>query len=196
MGMPPTVPPPGSAGPTPPPGAPTYGAPYYPYPYYPQQPKRDNLPIVIILVVVLMIVVTFILAAVLYVMTSDLIVPPTQHPMVTFGPVSQTAGNATFPISSSSAKLAPSTLEFAVQANATTSSLTSLPPPDGSVVVYPGSYVIRVFWLDNNHDGMVGTNDAFWFTGNLGPLPPSTSFTFYLQSTDGFFVGLTGWTTL
>ncbi len=193
---PPAIPPPGSEGATPPPGAPPYGAPYYPYPYYPPQPKRDNLPLVIILVVVvLVIVITVILAAVLYVMTSNLLVPPTQHPMVTFGPVSRTAGNATLPIFSSSAKLAPSTLEFAVQANATTSSLTSLPPPDGSVVVYAGNYAIRVFWLDNNHDGMVGTNDGFWVTGNIGLLPPSTSCTFYLQSTDGRLIALTGWTT-
>src|SRR6267378_619200 len=131
MGMPPpAIPPLGSSGSSPPPGAPpTYGAPYHPYPYYPPQPKRDNLPVTIILVVVvLVIVVTVILAAVLYVMTSSLLVPPTQHPMVTFGPVSQTAGNATFPISSSSAKLAPSTLEFAVQASATTCSMTRRPP--------------------------------------------------------------------
>ena len=195
MGMPPTVPPPGSAGPTPPPGAPTYGAPSYPYPYYPQRPKRDNLPIVIILVVVLMIVVTFILAAVLYVMTTNLLVPPTQSPIVTFGPVTQTAGNATLPISASSTQIAASTLELTVEVNTSWRSLSSLPPPDGSVVVYPGSYVVRVFWLDNNHDGRVGTNDAFWITGNVGPLPRSTGFMFYLQSTDGRLVSAVGWTT-
>jgi hypothetical protein len=71
----------------------------------------------------------------------------------------------------------------------------AMPPPDGSVALTAGAYTLRVFWLDDNGDGLVGGTDAFWITGNLAPLPPATSFEFTLVFTGRGDQSSIGWST-
>jgi hypothetical protein len=136
------------------------------------------------------------MSAILYVMVSGLIRAPSNAPIILLGRVDQTGGNATIPIRSASS-MAPANLQMVLQANGSTSSATSLPPPDGSVLLGVGTYSLRVFWLDGTGDGLVGAGDAFRVTGDLGPLPRATSFTFTLRFHEGTSQGdsSTGWST-
>jgi hypothetical protein len=174
--------PPPSAPPGPPPGYPAY-PPYPAYPWYPP-PPRDNTALIIVIVVVLVLAVPVVLSAMLYFMVSGLIRGPSgTPPVVLLSPVDLANGNATISITAASTSSGPSQMQILLAANNSASSAVGLPPPNGSVLVTTAGYPLRVFWLDINRDGMVTRSDAFRITGNLGPLPPATSFEFTLAFT-------------
>ena len=130
--------------------------------------------LIIVIVVVVVVVVPVVLAAVLYVLVSGLIQGPNSPPIVAFGFVDQTGGNATIDVSSSR-EIDPSSLQVRLSANSSGSS-TGMPPPGGSVALIVGGYTLRMFWLDEDNDRVFGTGDAFRVTGNSAPLPSSTVF--------------------
>src|SRR3990172_5981309 len=175
MAQPPSTPPPGSpAGPPPP-------FPYYPpYPYYPP-PKRDNLPLILVIVVIAIVIIPIVVAAALYVMVSGLLIGPGTQPVIAFGPVDESAGNATISIGYSSALVNPFSLLFLLQANYSYPQASGLPPPDGSVLVETYGQTFRVYWLDEDR-ALVGTGDTFRVTGDGSPLPRPATFPFSLQS--------------
>jgi len=59
-----------------------------------------------------------------------------------------------------------------------------MPPPNGSVVLPAGGYTLRVFWLDQDNNQVFGAGDALRVTGNLAPLPASTTFALDLLTTE------------
>lgn len=147
------------------------------------------------IVVVLVLVVPVVIGAILYVMVAGLIRSPDLGPPVFLGPAELTAGNVTLRVFTSGGELDPSGLRLALQANGSAPAEFGIPPPDGSVSVSTGGHALRVFWLDEDHDSLLGTGDSFWFTGNLAPLPRATAFTFAIQSPTGHFSAETTWTT-
>jgi len=189
----PVTPPPGPPGPgpwTPPP----YGPPYFPYPYYPP-PKRDNLALIIVILVVIFVILPVVFAAILYVMVSGLISSPTPGMIVDFGVVDQTGGNATLQVFGASREFNPSELRLRLEANASSSGIAGMPALDGSVALAIGTATYRVYWLDQDHDSTFGVGDAFWVTGNLAPLKPSTSYVLFLLGSGGSTISAAGWTT-
>jgi hypothetical protein len=150
----------------------------------------------VLVVVVLLVVGTVVMSAILYVLVSGLIRGPSNSPIILLGPVDQTGGNASIRIQSASS-MAPANLQMILQANGSAASATSLPPPDGSVLLGVGAYSLRVYWLDATRDGLVGAGDAFRVSGDVGPLPRATSFTFTLRFHEGTSQGDSsiGWST-
>ncbi|HEX9339659.1 MAG TPA: hypothetical protein VF992_00585 [Thermoplasmata archaeon] len=189
----PATPPPGPPG-SGPPYPPPYGPPYYPYPYYAPPPKRDNTALIIVLVVLLVVLVPVVFAAILYVMVAGLLTSPTTSPIVTFGPVDQTGGNATIPVFGASREINPSELRIRLDEDTTSSGPAAMPSPDGSVTLKIGVTWYRVFWLDQNHNGAFGVGDALLVTGNLAPLTPSTSYTVFLLDAGGSTISAVLWT--
>ena len=162
---------------------------YYPAP----PPRRSNLALIVVVVIVVVVVVLVVTSAILYILVSGLISPPVPpHPLVVFGLVQMAGGNATIPVASTSREIDPSTLQVGLIANGSGSS-RSLPPPNGSVVLIAGGYTLRVFWLDRDNDQVFGAGDALRVTGNVAPLPASTTFALDLLST-GMVAEVT-WTT-
>lgn len=191
---PPAGPPPGPAGPPPPP-YPAYPPYPYPYPYYPP-PKKDNTVPIVVIVLILVLVVPVILAAVLYVMVSGLIaVPDPGGPPIVLGPAQLVGGNATVPVASISTGVPPAGVRFSLAVDGLLSTTRDLPPPDGSVLLILGNYTIRVFWLNDFDDGLVGRGDEFLFTGDLAPLPAASDFEFSLISAEGGFGATASWST-
>ncbi len=172
--------------------------PQSPWPYYPPPPptRRDNLALIIVLVVVLVVLVPVIAAAVLYVMVSELIGSPVVQPTVTFGAVTQRAGNATIPVAYVSANIDPGSLQTLLQANYSYATPSRMPPASGGYVsITTGGRVFRLYWTDADHNGLLSSGDAFLVTGDGVPLPSSTAVTFRLQSPDGRNLVNTEWTT-
>jgi hypothetical protein len=101
--------------------------------------------------------------------------------MVLLGPVDLANGNATISVTAASTSLSRSQVQILIAANNSASSTVGLPPPNGSVLVTAAGYPLRVFWLDNDYSGTVTRSDTFRITGNLGRLPPATSFEFTLE---------------
>lgn len=147
------------------------------------------------IVVVVVVAVPVILAAVLYILVSGLIQAPNPPPIVTFGFLDQTGGNATIHVSSSR-EINPSSLQVRLSANSSGSS-TGMPPPGGSVTFLVGGYTLRVFWLDEDNDQVFGSGDALRVTGNSAPLPSSTRFSLELVivTTSGQSTSGVSWTT-
>jgi len=164
--------------------------------YPPPPPKRTNVALIIVIVVVMVVLVTVVLAAVLYIMVSGVLQGPNPPPLVSFGPVAQTAGNATIPVVSSSREIDPSSLQIRIVVNST-GTVTGMPAPDGSVVLFAGGYTLRVFWLDQDNDRVFGTGDALRVTGDSAPLPSSTRFSLALSlvTASGSMVSGVTWTT-
>jgi len=190
----PVTPPPGPPGPgpwTPPP----YGPPYASYPYYPPPPKRDNVALIIVLIVVLFVLVPVVLAAILYVMVSGLLTGPPPEMIVTFDVVDQTGGNATISVFGASREINPSELRLRLEENGSSNGIAGMPLPDGSVALAIGTTTYRVFWLDQDHDSTLGVGDAFWVTGTLAPLKPSTSYILFLLGVSGATISAAAWTT-
>jgi len=157
---------------------------YYPAP----PPRRDNLALIIVVVVVVVVLVSVVISAVLYILVSGLIRAPNPPPIVAFGPVEMTGGNASIDVSTSR-EIAPSSLQVRLMANASGSS-NSMPPPNGSIVLIAGGYILRVFWLDEDNDQLFGSGDVLRVTGDSAPLPGSTTFRLDLLAT-GMLAGVT-----
>ncbi|HEX9567807.1 MAG TPA: hypothetical protein VGA48_09470 [Thermoplasmata archaeon] len=169
-------------------GSPPYGAPPFPQMYYPAPPpRRDNLALIIVVVVVVALV-SVVISAVLYILVSGLIRAPNPPPIVAFGPVEMTGGNATIDVSTSR-EIAPSSLQVRLMANDSGSS-NSMPLPNGSIVLIAGGYILRVFWLDQDNDQLFGFGDVLRVTGDSAPLPGSTTFRLDLLAT-GMLAGVT-----
>src|SRR3989441_4048227 len=192
MSGPPAGPPPETPISVPSSGSPPYGALPFPQMYYPAPPpRRDNLALIIVVVVVVVVVVVLVsvvISAVLYILVSGLIRPPNPPPIVAFGPVEMTGGNASIDVSTSR-EIAPSSLQVRLMANASGSS-NSMPPPNGSIVLIAGGYILRVFWLDEDNDQLFGSRDVLRVTGDSAPLPGSTTFRLDLLAT-GMLAGVT-----
>ncbi len=156
---------------------------YYPAP----PPRRDNLALIIVVVVVVALV-SVVISAVLYILVSGLIRAPNPPPIVAFGPVEMTGGNATIDVSTSR-EIAPSSLQVRLMANDSGSS-NSMPLPNGSIVLIAGGYILRVFWLDQDNDQLFGFGDVLRVTGDSAPLPGSTTFRLDLLAT-GMLAGVT-----
>ena len=174
------------------PGPAPFGPPYYPF--QPPPPKAQNPAALIVLVVVVVFLIVSALGAILYVMVAGLIRVPNPPPLVLLGPAELNLGNATLQVTSS-ARLDPSSLRLGLQANGSASPEFGMPAPYGSAWAVAGGHTLRVFWLDVNNDSLLSTGDAFWVTGNLAPLPDSTSFSLTLRSLTGQFFAESGWTT-
>ena len=171
-----------------------YGPPYYPFPYPPPPRKQQNPAAVIVLVVVVVFLIVSALGAILYVMVAGLMRVPNPPPMVMLGRAEMNRGNATLQVTSS-ARLDPSSLRLILQANGSASPEFGMPAPYGSASAVAGGHTLRVSWLDVNNDSLLSTGDSFWVTGNLAPLPDSTSFSLILRSPTGQFFAESGWTT-
>ena len=176
------------------PGPAPFGPPYYPSPFPPPPPKAQNPAALIVLVVVVVFLIVSALGAILYVMVAGLIRVPNPPPMVMLGPAEMNRGNATLQVTSS-ARLDPSSLRLILQANGSASPEFGMPAPYGSAAAVAGGHTLRVFWFDVNNDSLLSTGDSFWVTGNLAPLPDSTSFSLTLHSPTGQFFAESGWTT-
>lgn len=195
---PPSVPPAPGPPTQPPPYPPS--TPYPPYPYYPP-PRRDNLPLVLIIVLVVLILVPTVFAAILYVMVADLTRPtPERPPQVTLSSVTQDcpAGcSATISVAGVSSTLSAAHFMLNLRAGPRVGTAVAMPATGGgfaSVLVEGTSY--RVYWTDLSADGHLNPGDAFRVTGNNASLPPSTPFTFYLVwSADGTYIQSASWTT-
>ena len=185
MSGPPAGPPPEAPTSFTPSGPPPYGIPPFPPRYYPAPPpRRDNLALIIVIVVVVVVLVSVVISAILYIFVSGLISPPVPpRPLVVFGLVEMTGGNASIPVVSTSREIDPSSLQVRLMANGSGSS-KSMPPPNGSVVLPAGGYTLRVFWLDQDNNQVFGAGDALRVTGNLAPLPASTTFALDLLTTE------------
>src|SRR3990172_10712069 len=153
-------PPPSTPPPHPPPPSPPRSPYYPPYPYYPP-PKRDNLPLILVIVVIAIVIIPIVVAAALYVMVSGLLIGPGTQPVIAFGPVDESAGNATISIGYSSALVNPFSLLFLLPANYSYPQASGLPPPDGSVLVETYGQTFRVYWLHQDRPPVLGTGDAF-----------------------------------
>ena len=189
MSGPPAGPPPETPISVPSSGSPPYGALPFPQMYYPAPPpRRDNLALIIVVVVVVVVLVSVVISAVLYILVSGLIRAPNPPPIVAFGPVEMTGGNASIDVSTSR-EIAPSSLQVRLMANASGSS-NSMPPPNGSIVLIAGGYILRVFWLDEDNDQLFGSRDVLRVTGDSAPLPGSTTFRLDLLAT-GMLAGVT-----
>jgi len=137
--------------------------------------------LILVIVVIAIVIIPIVVAAALYVIVSGLLIGPGTQPVIAFGPVDESAGNATISIGYSSALVNPFSLLFLLQANYSYPQASGLPPPDGSVLVETYGQTFRVYWLDEDR-ALVGTGDTFRVTGDGSPLPRATIFTFTLQS--------------
>lgn len=185
---------PGPTVPVPPLYPATPGAHYY-YPYPP--PKRDHLALIIVLIVVVVVLLPLIAAALLYVMVSGLIgIPTVIPPTVTFGPVTEHAGNATIPVAYVSGNIDPGSLQVLLQANHSQATPIALPGPNGGPSsLVAGGRALRVYWTDADNNSLLSSGDSFSVTGEAAPLPTSTVFTFILRGPGGPNFDSTEWTT-
>ncbi len=151
---------------------------------------------ILIVVVILVLVVPIILAAILFVMVSGLIGGPILAPVVIFGTVTQSAGNATLPIAFTSGNIDPGSLEMQVQVNYSGPVTTGMPSPNGGPMTMAGAgHTFWVYWVDADHNGLVSSGDSLRVTGANVQLPVKTVFTFSLRSPSGSSLTSVTWTT-
>src|SRR2546430_12266609 len=185
MSGPPAGPPPEAPTSFTPSGRPPYGIPPFQPMYYPAPPpRRDNLALIIVIVVVVVVLVSVVISAILYIFVSGLISPPVPpRPLVVFGLVEMTGGNASIPVEATSRGIDPSRLQVRLMANGSGSS-KSMPAPNGSVVLPAGGCTPRGFWLGPSENQVVCACGWARVTGNLAPLPASTTFALDLLNTE------------
>lgn len=117
-------------------------------------------------------------------------------PVVTFSAVSQAGGNATIGVAGTSQAVFPSNYKVNLLVGTTIGLAVAMPTIGGlfvNVVVESTSY--RVYWTDIGGERTMNAGDTFRVTGNNVPLPPATSFTFYLLWKDGTSIQSTPWST-
>jgi hypothetical protein len=173
---------------------PSYGPTYFPYPP-PLPPKRNHTALIIVIVIVVLVAVPSALAAILYVMVSGLIRSPNAPPTLFLGTWTVTGGNVSFLVRTSPRPMDPSSVRFVLAANRSGSPEFGMPPPNGSVSVQAGGYALRLVWVDQDADALLGTRDLIFISGEFAPLPARTEFTLSYRSLTGLFSGEVTWST-
>ena len=159
--------------------------------------RKDEAAVSPVIATILMVAITVVLAAVLYVMVSGLITPVGGNkPLVTFGAVDQSSGNATIGVAGASLSVSPSNYKVNLQVGANTGGAVAMPTTGGlfaSLTI--GGTTYRIYWTDIGGEKTLNAGDNFRVTGNNIALPAATSFTFYLLWSDGSSIQSTPWST-
>src|SRR5256885_15033802 len=158
--------------PPPPPGGP------YPCPHPPPVlPRKEALPI---LVVVLVLVLIFALLFAVFFFSPSLPLSRTPIyivPSVTLGPVGFVARNATFEVTSVSTPAPVGFFDVNLRVGSETGTLRRIQLDPGYATILVSSQQYRVYFVDVGRNLSLGTRDRFTVTGNGTALQASTSFT-------------------
>lgn len=168
------------------------------YAWYPAPPKEEwpvLLIIIVLVVIVVFVVLPIVLGAALFGFGGGFTGSAPGPREFFLGPVDQSNGNASVPIYAFLEPLDPGSLRFTLEADDAISAETALPPSGGSAAVVVGGHALHLFWLDPTRDGLLGTDDVFWITGDRSPLPPAMTIRFSMGSEDASTWESVVWTT-
>lgn len=159
---PPQAPPPGPYGPPGPPG--------YPSPYPAPPPKKSNTALIVVIIVVVVVVVIGLVA---WAMLSLLSAPfgGTQPATITFGQVTDTAGNRSIAITSVSTSTTFAMFQVSLEKDGVQSSSQPLLLSPAYATVTIGSEDFRIYWIDQNGNLLVSQGDSIRVSGDNAPLP-------------------------
>ena len=142
--------------------------------------RKDEQAVSPVIATILMVAITVVLAAVLYVMVSGLLTGPSaSRPVLTFGGVSLSSGNATFAVASVSSSVPYSNYKVTLQVGATTGSPIAVAAETTYATLTVGTTDYRVYWTDLANEGNLNDGDSFRVTGD-GVALGTASYTFYL----------------
>lgn len=156
--------------------------------------RKDEAAVSPVIATILMVAITVVLAAVLYVMVSGLITPVGgTKPLVEFGSVDQSDGNATFDVLSATQSVAPTNYKVNLRVSGVTGTAQTIPSTSGSAVSFTISGTqYRIVWNDLS-GGTLNAGDEFRVTGNGAPLPAG-SYTFFLLWNNNDLIKEVPWT--